>query len=177
MSQETPAPPLPPPGHTPPPPTARESAWAAGGTVFAGMMLLFGGVLAVLEGIVGIAKNSVYVATRDYVYQFDVASWGWIHLALGVVAILVGLGLMSGAAWARWAGILIAGLNLVANFMFLPYQPVWAVIMIAIDIFIIWALATYERAPHGGPHDTGPSGTTGPAGPSGTTTTSAGSRL
>ncbi|MFF7155434.1 hypothetical protein [Streptomyces sp. NPDC008139] len=148
MSQETPTPP-PPPGYTPPPPTPRESAWAAGGTVFAGMMLVFGGALAILEGIVGIRKNSVYVSTRDYVYQFDVTSWGWIHLALGVVAVLVGFGLLAGSAWARWGGILIAGLNLVANFMFLPYQPVWAVVMIAIDIFIIWALATYEPAGHG----------------------------
>jgi hypothetical protein len=146
MSQETPTSP-PPPGHTPPPPTPRESAWALGGTVFAGTMLVFGGVLAVLEGIVGIAKDSVYVSTRNYVYRFDVTAWGWIHLALGVVAVLIGLGLLSGAAWARWGGILIAGLNMVANFMFLPYQPVWSVVMIAIDVFIVWALATYEAAP------------------------------
>lgn len=158
MSQQTPTPPTPPPGMAPPPPSPRESAWAAGGTVFAGMMLVFGGVLAVLEGIVGIARDSVYVATRDYTYQFDVRSWGWIHLGLGAVAVLVGFGLLSGAAWARWGGILIAGLNMVANFMFLPYQPIWAVVMIAIDVFIIWALATYEPArsqrggSHSGPH-------------------------
>jgi hypothetical protein len=162
MSQETPTPPLPPPGHTPPQPTRRENGWALGGTVFAAMMLVFGGVLAILEGIVGIAKDSVYVSTRNYVYKFDVTAWGWIHLALGVVAVLVGFGLLSGAAWARWGGILIAGLNMIANFMFLPYQPVWAVVMIAIDVFIIWALASYDAAPASGP---------------GTTATDAGGRL
>ncbi|MEU6852432.1 hypothetical protein ABZ901_21230 [Actinacidiphila alni] len=152
MSQETPTPPPPPPGpgHAPPPPTGptpRENEWALGGAVFAAMMLVFGGVLAILEGIVGIAKDSVYVSTRNYTYRFDVTAWGWIHFALGVVAVLAGFGLLSGAAWARWGGILIAGLNMIANFMFLPYQPVWSVVMIAIDVFIIWALATYDATP------------------------------
>jgi hypothetical protein len=154
--QDTPA--SPPPGAGPPGagghsgyggparggPDARE-AWAVGGAVFAGMMLLIAGVLAVLEGIVGIAKDAVFVTTRgDYTYKFNVSAWGWIHLVLGIIAILVGLGLLGGADWARYAGIAIAGLSLIANFMFLPYQPVWSVIMIAIDTFVIWALATYH---------------------------------
>src|SRR5882757_8829239 len=164
MSHETPTPP-PPPSATTPPPTPGESAWAAGGVLFAGTMLVFGGALAILEGIVGIARDSVYVATRNYTYQFDVRSWGWIHLGLGVVAVLVGCGLLAGMAWARWAGILIAGLNMVANFMFLPYQPVWSVVMIAIDVFIIWALATFEPARHGsgrhGGQHTGPTSAAG----------------
>jgi hypothetical protein len=116
----------------------------AGGTVFAGMMLLIAGAMAVLEGIVGIANDVVYVVTRgDYTYAFDVTAWGWIHLVLGLIAIVVGYGVLGGAEWARYAGIMIAGLSMVANFMFLPYQPVWSVIMIALDVFIVWALASY----------------------------------
>ncbi len=131
-------------------PDPRE-AWATGGTVFAGMMLLIGGVLAVLEGAVGIARNAVYVSTRgSYAYKFDAREWGWVHLILGVIAVLVGLGVLAGAPLARAAGILIAGLSIIANFMFLPYQPVWSVIMIAIDTFVIWALATYHRHPADG---------------------------
>lgn len=119
--------------------------WAAGGTIFAGLMLLIAGVMAILEGIVGISKDSVYVATRgDYTYKFDVSSWGWIHLVLGIVAVLVGYGVLNGAEWARYGGMLIAGLSMIANFVFLPYQPVWAIVMIAIDTFVIWALATYH---------------------------------
>jgi hypothetical protein len=144
MSQATPAPQPPPPGHTGRHDDDR-SSWAAGGTVFAGILLLVSGVLAILEGIVGIAKDSVYIVTRgDYVYKFDVSAWGWIHLALGIVAVLVGIGLLGGSAWARYLGIGIAALNMIANFMFLPYQPVWSIIMIGIDVFVIWALATYH---------------------------------
>jgi len=149
--QDTPG--TPPPGSEPPGSTgpvgpddsAGRTAWAAGGSVFAGMMLLIGGVIAVLEGIVGIAKDAVYVTTRgDYTYKFDVTAWGWIHLVLGVIAVVVGYGLLTGLPWSRYAGIAIAGMSLIANFMFLPYQPVWSVIMIGIDIFVIWALATYH---------------------------------
>jgi hypothetical protein len=159
MSHDTTASPPPgaqPPGGTGRPPRDRDesrNAWAAGGTVFAGLMLMIGGVLAVLEGIVGIAKDVVYVRTRgDYVYKFDVTAWGWIHLILGVVALLVGYCLLRGLAWARYLGIFIAGLNMIANFMSLPYQPIWAIIMVAIDTFVIWSLATYHprNLPYGG---------------------------
>lgn len=145
MSQATPSSQPPPAGQGRPRHDEERHSWAAGGTVFAGVLLLVGGVLAILEGIVGIARDSVYVVTRGgYVYDFNVRSWGWIHLILGVIAVLVGLGLLRGAAWARYAGIGIAALNMIANFMFLPYQPAWSLIMIAIDIFVIWALATYH---------------------------------
>jgi hypothetical protein len=129
----------------PPPGPDNRAHWAAGGTIFAGLMLLIGGVMAILEGIVGIAKDSVYVVTRgDYTYKFDVSAWGWIHLVLGAVAVLAGYGVLNGAEWARYAGMLIAGLSMIANFVFLPYQPVWAIVMIAIDVFVVWALATYH---------------------------------
>ncbi|MFE6699836.1 hypothetical protein [Streptomyces sp. NPDC057718] len=118
------------------------SPWAAGGAVFAGVLLFVDGVLGVLKGIAGIASNDVYTSINDYVFKFSVNSWGWIHLVLGVILILVGWGILSGAAWARGAGIALAALNLIANFMWLPYTPVWAIVTIAIDVFVIWALCT-----------------------------------
>jgi hypothetical protein len=153
----------------PPPPSGRggqrdpRQDWAAGGAVFAGTLLLISGVLAVLEGIVGIARDSVYVSSRNYTYEFSTTSWGWIHLVLGVIAILVGYGLLHGDSWARYAGIGLAGLSLIANFMFLPYQPVWSVIMIGIDLYVIWALAVYH------PLNAGRAGHTGPGGHAGGT--------
>ncbi|SHM32517.1 DUF7144 family membrane protein [Actinacidiphila paucisporea] len=149
MSQSTPSAQPPPGAPRTPHRDDDRSAWAAGGTVFAGVLLLVAGIMAILEGIVGIAKDSVYVVTRgDYVYKFNVTSWGWIHLVLGVIAVLVGLGLLRGSAWSRFAGIAIASLALLANFMFLPYQPAWSLIMIGIYVFIIWSLATYHRHGH-----------------------------
>ncbi|WP_329133115.1 hypothetical protein OG552_15015 [Streptomyces sp. NBC_01476] len=171
MSQQDPPSQPPPPGSKPPGPTGptptgptpahtppggrhphhdeTRTAWAAGGTAFAGTLLLIAGILAILEGIAGISRDVVYVVTHgSYTYKFNARAWGWIHLVIGVIAFLVGYGVLRGAEWARWTGILIAGLSMIANFIFLPYQPVWAVILIAIDIFVIWSLATYGRTGH-----------------------------
>lgn len=116
--------------------------WAAGGIMFAGVLLLVDGVLGVIKGISGIASDDVYAHVRNYTFKFDVASWGWIHLVLGIVLGVVGWGILKGADWARATGVVIAAISLVINFIWLPYQPVWALISVAIDGFVIWALCT-----------------------------------
>ncbi|MEU3255780.1 hypothetical protein [Streptomyces sp. NPDC006997] len=127
---------------TPPPSAPRSGGWATGGTLFAGVLLFVGGVLGILQGIAGIAKDDVYAAIGDYVFKFNLTAWGWIHLILGVILVVVGWGLLSGpATWARASGIALAALSIVANFLYLPYQPWWALIGIAIGTFVIWSLA------------------------------------
>ncbi|MFJ9343271.1 hypothetical protein ACIRP0_28865 [Streptomyces sp. NPDC101733] len=130
--------------HTAPPSRApsASSPWAAGGVAFAGVLLLLDGVLSILKGIVAIAQDSVYSEIGDYVFRFNVTAWGWILLVLGVILVVVGAGILKGAGWARGLGVALACLSLVANFLWLPYQPLWALISIAIDVFVIWALCT-----------------------------------
>lgn len=114
--------------------------WAAGGVMFAGVLLLVDGVLGVIKGITGIATDDVYAHVRNYTFKFDVATWGWIHLVLGVILGCVGWGILKGAVWARATGVVLASISLIVNFIWLPYQPVWAIVSIAIDAFVIWAL-------------------------------------
>ncbi|GAA3830495.1 hypothetical protein ACFS5L_14100 [Streptomyces phyllanthi] len=130
--------------HTRPVHTARQE-WAGGLTVFAAVMLMIAGVLDIFRGIMGIAEDDVFVTTDDYVFQFDLTGWGWVHLILGAVAVIVSLGLFQTAMWARVAGVALAGLIIIANFLSLPYYPVWSVVMIAISGFIIWALCVVRR--------------------------------
>ncbi|MFJ6212115.1 hypothetical protein ACIQGZ_02060 [Streptomyces sp. NPDC092296] len=125
-----------------PAPGPRDGGGATGWMGFAAVLLVLNGVLGILLGITGIAKNDVYVATPRYVYRFDLTSWGWIHLVIGVLLVLVGLGVFTGAAWARWTGIFMASLGLVTQFMFIPYFPLWTITLIALDIFVIWALSS-----------------------------------
>ncbi|MFH9488471.1 hypothetical protein ACH4LZ_03515 [Streptomyces halstedii] len=124
-----------------------DSPWAAGGTMFAGVLLFVDGVLDVFKGIAGIASDDVYARISNYTFKFDVTAWGWIHLALGVLLMIVGLGILRGAGRARFVGVVLAALNIVANFIWLPYQPVWAIVSIAIDTFVIWALCTARTRP------------------------------
>lgn len=123
------------------------SAWATGGAMFAGVLLLVDGVLAVLNGIVALAGDNVYANVGDYTYKFSLTSWGWIHLVIGAVLVLTGLGILNGLGWARWLGVAMAAVSIVANFTWLPYQPIWAVIAIAIGVFVIWALLTERSRP------------------------------
>ncbi|MFJ9823952.1 hypothetical protein ACIRSU_06195 [Streptomyces sp. NPDC101160] len=115
-------------------------AWAEGLTAFAAVMLALAGLLGIFRGIMAIAEDDIFVTTPNYVFKYDLTGWGWVHLALGVVAVLVSFGLFRTATWARIAGVAIAGLVIIANFLSLPYYPVWSVIMIAMSGFIIWAL-------------------------------------
>ncbi|MDJ1136644.1 DUF7144 family membrane protein [Streptomyces iconiensis] len=130
-------------GHTTPVPEDETEVWVSGGTMFAGVLLLVTGVFGMLTGISGIATDDVYGAVgEDYMFKFDIHTWGWVHLVLGVVVALTGIGILQGIAWARITGTVMAVLVMVANFMWLPYQPVWAVIAIVIALFVIWSLTT-----------------------------------
>jgi uncharacterized membrane protein len=92
-----------------------------------------------------IAEDDIFVTTPNYVFEFDLTSWGWIHLVLGALAVIVSIGLLRRATWARVTGVGIAGLVIIGNFLSLPYYPVWSIVMIALSAFIIWALCVVER--------------------------------
>ncbi|GGZ12798.1 DUF7144 family membrane protein [Streptomyces poonensis] len=131
------------PSSAPPHPARpRGTGLAAGGTAFAGVLLVVTGVLSILNGIAGIARDTVYAFVGDYVYEFSLTAWGWIHLILGVLVAVTGFGLLKGKSWARVAGVVLAALYIIENFLFLPYAPVWSVISIAIGVFVIWSLLT-----------------------------------
>ncbi|GAA2775070.1 MULTISPECIES: DUF7144 family membrane protein [Kitasatospora] len=114
--------------------------FATGWTTFAACLMIFGGSMAVFQGIGAIVNDDRYVVTGNYVYKFDVTGWGWIHLILGLVIVLAGFMIFNGAVWARTVGVIAAGLSMIANFLWLPYYPFWSIVLIAIDVFVIWAL-------------------------------------
>ncbi|MEV7125419.1 hypothetical protein [Streptomyces sp. NPDC093260] len=124
----------------------RTSMWVAGGTVFAGVVLLVDGLLDILKGITAIASDDIYASINDYVYRFNLTGWGWVLLIVGVISVITGLGLLTDALWARVVGVFMASLSLIANFLWLPYQPLWALISIALDAWVIWALTAHRSA-------------------------------
>ncbi|MDW8804736.1 hypothetical protein P1P68_08035 [Streptomyces scabiei] len=125
--------------------SATTGAGAGGLVTFAGVMLFIAGVLDLFRGIMAIADDDVYVSTPNYIFKFDLTSWGWIQLVLGVIAITVSAGLFSRATWARVVAIGVAGLLIIANFLSIPYYPVWSLTLIALYAFVIWALCVVRR--------------------------------
>jgi len=121
-------------------PRPATAAQAPHRAVFAGVLLMIAGAMNILQGITAIADDNVYRRVGNYTFKFDVTAWGWIHLVLGVLVLVVGWGAYSGAAWAKVSGVVIVALAIVANFMWLPYQTGWALILIAIDVLALWSL-------------------------------------
>jgi len=116
------------------------SGWAVGGVVFAATMLLIIGVFHAIAGLVAIIDDDFYVVGREYTFKLDTTAFGWIHLLMGLLLIGVGWGLFARRAWAGVAAILLAGLSAIASFFFIPYYPVWSVVVIALDVWVIWSL-------------------------------------
>src|SRR4029434_1784032 len=84
------------------------SGWAVGFILFAAIMMIMVGVFEALQGLVAIFENEFYVATPNYLFQFDATTCGWIHLLLRVIVAFAGYGLLSGRTWARAAAITLA---------------------------------------------------------------------
>ena len=121
------------------------SSWAVGWAGFAGVMLVIIGVMDIIQGIVALAEDEFFVITQEWVFEFDVTTWGWIHLIGGVILVASGIGIFSGNVLARIVGVVVAGLVAIVNFAWLPYFPVWSIIIIAICIAVIWALTAHGR--------------------------------
>ena len=117
--------------------------WAVGLILFAAVMMIMVGVFQALQGLIAIFENEFYVPTRNYLFQFDATTWGWTHLLLGLLVAFAGYGLLSGKTWARTVAIFLAVLSAIANFAFIPYYPFWSLLIIALDVFVIWAIAAH----------------------------------
>jgi hypothetical protein len=121
------------------------STVAVGFTVFAGTMMIVIGILHAIQGIVAVANDTFYVVGQEWTFSLDVTTWGWAHLILGAVVALAGFFVFQGAVWARAIGVVVAAVSAIVNFAWLPYYPVWGIVVIVLDVFVIWALTAHGR--------------------------------
>jgi vacuolar-type H+-ATPase subunit I/STV1 len=111
---------------------------------FAGGMLVLVGVIQVITGLVSLFRDRVYAVRPDRLLvdvNYDV--WGWTHIVLGVLFVVLGYAVLSAKRWARFTGAGLAAVSAFVNFLFLPAYPVWAVIVIALDLIVIYALLVH----------------------------------
>ena len=121
------------------------SSVAMGLTMFAWIMMFMLGGWWIISGIVAIANDDFYVVTQEWIFQFSSTTWGWTHLILGVVVLLAGFFLFAGAVWARTVGVILAAISGLAAFAWLPYYPVYAILLVTLSLFTIWALTVHGR--------------------------------
>ncbi|MGZ4536688.1 MAG: DUF7144 family membrane protein, partial [Nocardioidaceae bacterium] len=116
------------------------SGRAAGLSFFGGIVLATVGMFQVLQGLSAVLNDNVFVPTRNYVFELDLTVWGWIHLAVGLIAVPVGVAIVASRPWGFFSGIVLAVLSMLTQFVFVPYYPLWALTIIAFDVAVIWAL-------------------------------------
>jgi hypothetical protein len=96
-----------------------------------------------INGLVALFNDTFYANIGDYWLEFDITAWGWIHLIFGILMVVAGYALLSGQTWGRIAAIAVAVVVAIENFAFIPYQPFWSILVIALCVLTIWALVTH----------------------------------
>jgi hypothetical protein len=110
---------------------------------FASFMMMLLGVLQGIAGLAGIFKDNYYLVTQSQLLVFNYKTWGWINLILGIIILMAGLELLRGAMWARVLAVILALMSFVANMGFINAYPVWSVIMMVVDVFVVYALTVH----------------------------------
>jgi hypothetical protein len=126
-------------------PATEPSRTAAGLTVFAALMMIMVGAFQAIQGLVALVNDTFYVAGEKYIFTFDLTTWGWIHLVLGVLVAVAGYFVLQGKVWARTVGVVVALGSALFNFAWLPQYPLWGLAIITLDVFVIWALTVHGR--------------------------------
>jgi hypothetical protein len=121
------------------------SGAAVGLTLFAAVLMIMIGFFQAIQGLVALVNDTFYVVGEEWIFQFDVTTWGWIHLLFGILVAVAGAFLLQGAVWARTIGVILAGFSALLNFIWLPYYPLWSIVVITLDVFVIWALTAHGR--------------------------------
>ncbi|MGH2904468.1 MAG: DUF7144 family membrane protein [Solirubrobacteraceae bacterium] len=113
-----------------------------GWVTFAGVMIMLSGVMNVVYGIAAISESSFYVANTRFVFS-DLKTWGWIVTVVGAIEIAAALGIWARSTWARWTGVGIAGLNVIAQLLFIAAYPWLTLAIIGLDVLVIYGLVLH----------------------------------
>jgi hypothetical protein len=120
------------------------TGWVGWG-VFAATIMIIGGSLNAMYGLVAVVNDDWVVWTNRNSAYLDLSSWGWVHIVVGLLVAVAGFGVLSGNVLARTVGVVLAGISLITNFLFLPVYPLWSLIVITLDVLVIWALTAHGR--------------------------------
>jgi len=123
--------------------TEREATGWVGWVYFAGILMIVQGLFHAFAGLVGLLTDTVYVAGPNAVWVFDLVTWGWVHLLLGIFVAIAGWAVLNGRVWGRTVGVLLTLLSAVVSFGFIPIYPVWALVILAVDALVLYALVAH----------------------------------
>lgn len=118
------------------------SNWT-GWVVFAGLMMILGGLFQAIAGLTALLRPEWYVVTSNHLLVFNYTAWGWIDLLVGAFILLAGFSVLHGSTWARVVGVILAILSAVGALASVSAYPIWSIAIITIDVLVIHALTVY----------------------------------
>lgn len=119
------------------------SNWV-GWVFFGGFMMIIAGIFQAVAGLTGLLRHSYYVVTSNSgLLVFNYKAWGWIDLIIGVIVLLAGIQLLQGSTWARFVGVVVAALSLIANLATVKEYPIWSIMIVIIDVLVIYAITVH----------------------------------
>ncbi|NLT06562.1 MAG: hypothetical protein GXY03_09635 [Solirubrobacterales bacterium] len=122
-------------------PRETTESFAIGGYVFAACLITLIGAFQVVSGLATVIDDRFFTPGDNYAFEVDAKFWGWVHVAIGAALLTMGIGLFARKEWAIVGSITLAMFSALANFFFIPFYPFWAIVLIALDVWIIWALS------------------------------------
>jgi hypothetical protein len=120
----------------------RVTGWF-GWILFAGVMMIMLGSFNAIEGFIALLNGNWLAKSTTLPINFDYQTWGWTWIIFGSLVAIAGLGVLAGQLWARIVGVIFAGLNAIAQLLFIPAYPFWALTVIVVDVLVIWALTVH----------------------------------
>ena len=111
---------------------------------FAAAMLVVSGVFKIFDALWAFKyDNEVDKQVQTILFEHDLTSWGWVWLVAGIILILAGVAVTSGAQWARWVGIVVASLAAMSFLPWIYFEPLWTILSVTLAILVVYALAAY----------------------------------
>ena len=119
-----------------------EESRGDGWVLFAGVILAMLATLNFIDGIAAVSNSKFYVANAEFVFS-NLNTWGWILIVVAAIQAFVVVGIVLEWRGFRWGGVAIAGLNSIAQLLFMPAYPLWALSLFALSIMVMYALVRY----------------------------------
>jgi hypothetical protein len=125
--------------------TTQETTGWTGWVVFAGIMMIIAGALWAIQGFIAVVKGDLVIFGTEGALFLNVTGWGWVHMILGLLLLLCGFLVLRGNLFGRTMAVILAILSIIVNFIWLPVYPVWAIVVIVLDVFILYAVIVHGR--------------------------------
>lgn len=125
--------------------TDNETTGWTGWVVFAGVLMILAGALWAIQGLIAVFNDNLVIFGTEGALFLDITGWGWVHIVLGLLLLLSGILVLRGNLFGRTMAVVLVILSIIVNFIWLPVYPVWAVIVIILDVFILYAVMVHGR--------------------------------